>query len=453
MTLRSRLSRHDMREVHRIMDKFKRKRGPCAEFIRSIVFVFCGFLFACQTFLLVNHYFSYPTTINTKLNHSQVATLPAVSLCFPVDEQSLQVLNANELFKKNFLDGNKEAVNIRCRMMTPPMSREGTKTSKTPITCGELSTVVQSINYGQSQKCYTYFSRMADEYDINDFQIRKEKAQSYHGGVGDLVSFEIDFPEAQREHYFEDREATFMLHQANELPNFNGKITKLKPGQDYIISYSKTTEKRMKPPFKPGCQSYNNYASRDSDNKYFIGSKRECINHCIINSYKENCQCLPSNLNIHRDLIYSSDVFCGEMQCNVNEEDIEQCYKTTTCSPSCVEDMFEFNAESTPAVSMTYGMNNNRIGVGVSNVASTAAAIAKAYVLLRKSSVPDVLYEHQPHFEYIEFVFQVLTLACVWLGVSVFTLFWKPIYMVGKVFGKLCCLRSKKTTPLIDLKD
>ncbi|RWS14527.1 Amiloride-sensitive cation channel 5-like protein [Dinothrombium tinctorium] len=431
------------------LSRFKRKRSPCAEFVRGLVFIFCGFLFACQTTLLVSHYFSYPTTIVTKLNRTNIVTIPAISLCFPFDGHNLQALNANELFKKNFVEGIKSSISIKCRLLMPTLTKNSFRETRSPIHCADVSPVVQSINYGQSQKCFTYFSRMSRTMEESEFQVRKDQTQSIHGAFGDLVSIEIDFPESVNDQFYEDREATLIIHQANELPNFNQKLSKIKPGQDYIISFSKITEKRMQPPFRPGCKAYNSRV-RDAESKYYISSRRECVNSCIIRLYREYCQCLPSNLNIHRDLIYSSDAFCGEVQCSsLSDEDTEKCRRLSRCYPSCVEDSYEFITEaSSSATAPNYGPNFGNRKPGLSDIAN---ALTKTYIIVRKSSMPDVLYEHQPHLEYIEFVFQVLTLACVWLGISVFALIWKPLYLIGKLFNKLWCWPKKQTVPMIDI--
>lgn len=82
---------------------------------------------------------------------------------------------------------------------------------------------------------------------------------------------------------------------------------------------------------------------------------------------------------------------------------------------------------------------------------------ARAYVTLRRSTHPDLIYEHLPEKNQkevvylvlhratlsrllllLQFVFQIVTLASVWLGVSIFRCIWKPSMSI-----KRSCIATK----------
>ncbi|KAI1293843.1 hypothetical protein HDE_06468 [Halotydeus destructor] len=447
--------------------------GVCSLFFRTVIFLFCGFLFACHSFLLVDRYLAHPTTIRTLLNDTDTVTLPGLTVCFPVRFEGNQINSANEVFKMNFNNGDPGSV--KCNLMKTPVSMEhtadhGFAPSLSQMACEDIASPVESINYGYGQKCRTYFSQQKANNPL-DFMVRKRNT-IVGGNGGDIVDLEIEFPadlpinvqsgqqaasaaaassasssasSSANSHstyhngYLESPSALLMLHSPFEMPDWSEKVSKIKPSMEYVISFNKITEKRAEGPFGK-CSWYDDTSSA-------IRSNYDCVDMCLLNLFRQGCRCLPANMNVRRELLYSGDRFCDDKRClPLVSSESATCKQLPQCMPNCVQETYQFTSEVTPMVSQLYQQQQQQQASNIyfnnrRPVASLVAnAVTKAFITLRRSSSPDLVYEHSPAIDYREFIFQLATLASVWLGVSVFGLVWRPFWFIGKSLARCCCL-------------
>lgn len=399
-----------------------------------------------HSFMLIDKYFTYPTQIVTKLNSSDLISLPGITVCFPIKFEGSKINSANEVFKMNF----NSAGSVKCNLMKAPVSMEDREVAFVPpqMSCEDIADPVESINYGYGQKCSTYFSQQKGKNPM-DFMVRKKNA-IVGGNGGDIVDLEIEFPtfpggNAQTDG-FETRAALLMLHSPYEMPDWSEKVSKIKPSMEYVISFNKITERKMGPPFRDGCSSYESTGAE-------MRSNYDCVDTCLMNLFRSGCSCLPSNLNIRREMLYSGDRFCDDKRCfSLSSSEASACKELPQCRPNCITEAYEFASEVTPMMVPNVYYNRppspGRPGPAISDVTALVGNAAKAFITLRKSSTPDVTYEHKPEFDYRDFFFQIATLATVWLGMSVFGLFWKPVYFIGRILAKCFCLGETKLIPV-----
>uniref|UniRef100_T1KN78 Uncharacterized protein n=1 Tax=Tetranychus urticae TaxID=32264 RepID=T1KN78_TETUR len=296
------------------------------------------------------------------------------------------------------------------------------------------------------------WSRFSDEGGGNGLLTTKN---------GDLMTLEIVFGrKPNMEAFTDDLDASISIHQSNELPLSSQKISKLKPGYNYLITFDKIIEKRMPPPFRTGCDQYKQTMNGNNeqvntgklvDERNFMGivsphlkppqSKYDCVDQCLLTLYRQTCNCLPSDINVRRDLLRSNDTFCTNAKCQTLQiHRAEFCATLPRCKPNCEDELynFEFTITSTlkniephqdQSIITTAelvifqgqwfqteaGTYHGSLSESVPDIVNVLGTLSKAFVTVRKSSGPDVVYEHRPQYNYFDFVFQLMTLACVCL--------------------------------------
>ncbi|XP_053209962.1 uncharacterized protein LOC128393776 [Panonychus citri] len=521
----------------------------CDSLFQGIIFVICCFLFVSQSMMLIKVYYSFPTTISTNLTFDEMFDLPSVTLCFKSDLKPGSVEQATEVFKRNFNmdDKSSKDEDIKCNLMIPTINSVTGLSEVSPVACNEIVPTVESINFGLGKKCYTFFSKLGKS--TRSSRELKVRAPRYYspsdGGAdggngllttknGDLLTLEIEFG---RKHIVDpltisdDLGVSLSIHQSNELPLGTQKISKLKPGYNYLVTFDKIVEKRMPPPFRNGCDQYkSNNNNKEKVNQPANGgdslesvkqsaddleeivslhshksprSKYDCVDQCLLTLYRETCNCLPSDINVRRDLLRATDTFCTNTKCqSLQIHRAEFCATLPRCKPNCEDEVYNFvtevaDSQSTSMVLSHYinsqkhrtaspsrptnynngggyimgrpmipnsqfqsyglqeaGSYHGSLAESTSDIVNVLGSLSKAFVTVRKSSGPDVVYEHRPQYNYFDFIFQLMTLACVWLGFSVFSLLWKPFYIIFKIISFCLCLftrNSRQTKPLINV--
>ncbi|XP_015785020.1 uncharacterized protein LOC107362459 [Tetranychus urticae] len=511
-----------------VNEKRSTSRNCCNLLFQSVVFSVCCFLFISQSMMLVKVYLSFPTTITTNLTFAEIFDLPSVTLCFKSDLKPGAVEAANEVFRRNFNADKAKEEDIKCNLMIPTINQVTGTFEVSPIPCHEIVPTLESINFGLGKRCYTFFSKLGKPIrSSRDLKVRWSRFSDEGGGNGllttkngDLMTLEIEFGRKPNvEAFTDDLDASISIHQSNELPLSSQKISKLKPGYNYLITFDKIIEKRMPPPFRTGCDQYKQTMNGKNeqvntgklvDERNFMGivsphlkppqSKYDCVDQCLLTLYRQTCNCLPSDINVRRDLLRSNDTFCTNAKCQTLQiHRAEFCATLPRCKPNCEDELYNFVTEMADSQSTTMVLthyintqrhrtssrpiNYNNGGAGyiprpmvpngqfqsyglqeagtyhgslsesVPDIVNVLGTLSKAFVTVRKSSGPDVVYEHRPQYNYFDFVFQLMTLACVWLGFSIFSIIWKPFYIIFKIISFCCCLSRKlqKTKPLVTI--
>ncbi|XP_025018395.1 uncharacterized protein LOC112539834 [Tetranychus urticae] len=247
-----------------------------------------------------------------------------------------------------------------------------------PIPCHEIVPTLESINFGLGKRCYTFFSKLGKPIrSSRDLKVRWSRFSDEGGGNGllttkngDLMTLEIVFGrKPNMEAFTDDLDASISIHQSNELPLSSQKISKLKPGYNYLITFDKIIEKRMPPPFRTGCDQYKQTMNGNNeqvntgklvDERNFMGivsphlkppqSKYDCVDQCLLTLYRQTCNCLPSDINVRRDLLRSNDTFCTNAKCQTLQiHRAEFCATLPRCKPNCEDELynFEFTITST----------------------------------------------------------------------------------------------------------
>lgn len=115
------------------------------------------------------------------------------------------------------------------------------------------------------------------------------------------------------------------------MPDWTEKVSKIKPAMEYVISFNKITERRD--PTRSGCTKYEGSANDISQR-----SRYDCIDTCLLNVFRQGCRCLPANLNVRREMLYSGDRFCEDKRCfSLASTEARACRELPQCKPNCVQ--------------------------------------------------------------------------------------------------------------------
>ena len=130
--------------------------------------------------------------------------------------------------------------------------------------------------------------------------------------------------------------------------------------------------------------------------------------------------CFMASLSVRRDVDHINDYLCGSDH-NVNSsfagEMKNSCYDQ--CLPDCIDEEYDFDVEETahPSDSRIERANSKE---------KPALQLRKmrfsSINLIRRFS-GDVTYNHSPQMPFIEFICYVGSLASLWLGLSVLTIY------------------------------
>lgn len=326
----------------------------CGVFTRFAVFFLCLVLFFFHGYFLITFYLSFSTQIATNLTYSEVFDLPGLTLCFKSDQLTSPPASADEVFRRNFNE-KEETNDVKCNLMIPTLNQITGSVESSPMPCKDVAPVMKSINYGMNQKCYTFFSRIGlKPREQRNLRVRHPRSGLINSRDGDILRLEIDFGKAN---LADDIEASVSIHHGNELPTSWHRVSKIKPGNKYITSFSKITEKRLPPPYETKCKNYGikvDYAEDSNSNETdeaagresSVRSRYECIDQCLIDLYRQKCNCLPADINIRRQLLKPTDSFCTNPKCQqlrVHGQDV--CEKLPDCKAECQKVMYSFFTE------------------------------------------------------------------------------------------------------------
>ena len=231
---------------------------------------------------------------------------------------------------------------IKCNLMKTPLSMEENEhMTVSKIACEDIALPVDSINYGYGQKCKTYFSRSKGK-DPFDFMVRRKNAL-VGGNGGDIVDFEIEFPSqygVDDSSGVETRSALLMLHSPYEMPDWSDRVSKIKPAMEYVVSFNKITEMKMPPPYRTDCSNYDGDVMGQDGVSF--RSRYDCVDDCLMNLFRQGCRCLPANMNIRREMLYSGDRFCDDKRCfSLASSEAKACRSLPSCRPNCVQVSFK----------------------------------------------------------------------------------------------------------------
>lgn len=336
-----------------------REATTCRFIFRSVIFGLCLILFLWHGYFLISFYLAFNTQITSNLTFADTFDLPGVTLCFKNDQLTSsgpQSPVADEVFKRYFKEKEKETAEIKCSLMIPTLNQVTGSVDSSPIACKDIAPILESVNYGMGQKCYTFFSRIGmRRREQRSMRVRDPRSGLLNSRDGDLLRLEIDFG---RNTLIDDIEASVSIHQGTELPNSWQKVSKIKPGNKYMASFSKIVEKRLPSPYVTACKNYGyreeatqsevgNSSSPVAMDRNTARSRYECIDQCLLDLYRQKCNCLPADINIRRQLLKPSDSFCTNAKCQhlrVYGQDV--CESLPACKPECKREMYDFVTET-----------------------------------------------------------------------------------------------------------
>jgi len=395
--------------------------------------------------------------VTIHLNSSNNVALPAFSICFDIEPKSALSLKADTIFRM-FFEDIEEREQIVCSLYSSKLSM---KAANNTNRCEDMSPIVESIIYGSNLKCLTFLSRLKlnqmSDYSRNRFQ---SNYLTWSFEDYSFVKIDITFPKLYSEKL--NKRAFLYLHNDNELPVDGFKMSKMIPGYDYIISYNMLVEKRSME-----CEDYEDEEKRSSE---FL-SHYDCVDKCLIDIYRNNCQCLPIDTTMRRDMVHFLGSFCPDNGCeSVDMNEVQKCKNFDRCKPDCTYEMIQFSTESIPAVVpvkivekpkpaiddsglQTYDANSHRPYEYLQNETPNDSSSNKISILVQPNHLPVTIYQHIEPSNSFEVLFKILLLASVWLGLSVFTIIWIPFdfilrFLSNRLFSSVNC----KTKPLIDIK-
>ena len=258
---------------------------------------------------------------------------------------------------------SKPRFSIKCDLIKPTKQRKLTRFTDNPLACEQIANVIESINYEADQKCYTFFSQLQQTPDVeeDDFLVYRSDLNG-----GDLVQIRI---------YFEDdllalskanqNRVHLLVHSNVEMPNFQQmKTYSLRSSHNYVVYFNQLTYKRENTNQSP-CRLYkiepkkallsylqqvpdvlldyqvkmknhlykllfsgsepNATRVEDEDSQQHSGetegkretpkSQSDCVDKCHLETNRKYCICLPAGVNVRRELLSSSDLFCDELRC------------------------------------------------------------------------------------------------------------------------------------------
>ena len=99
-------------------------------------------------------------------------------------------------------------------------------------------------------------------------------------------------------------ETTIAIHHQSMIAGSVGDALHVEAGHQYDITVNKITTNLLPEPYKSHCFDY-------SGRKDDIGSRKQCIDYCVLDLYKDKCNCVPIYLtNTLQLLNQSSNPIC-----------------------------------------------------------------------------------------------------------------------------------------------
>jgi hypothetical protein len=121
--------------------------------------------------------------------------------------------------------------------------------------------------------------------------------------------------------------------------------------------------------------------------------------------------------SIRRDVHHMQDYMCGRGEQTVNNtfagEMRNTCYDE--CLPDCVDEEYDFDVEETASHAMD--------AINYEKPALKLRKMPFSDINLIRRFSGDVTYNHSPQMPFIEFICYVGSLASLWLGLSVLTIY------------------------------
>ena len=274
---------------------------------------------------------------------------------------------------------SKPRFSIKCDLIKPTKQRKLTRFTDNPLACEQIANVIESINYEADQKCYTFFSQLQQTPDVeeDDFLVYRSDLNG-----GDLVQIRIYFEDELLGSKFNQAKVHLLVHSNVKMPNFQQmKTHSLRSSHNYIVYFNQLTYKRENTNQSP-CRVYRNepkrellsylqqvpgvlldYQARMKSHLYKLlfssgemnatrvedqdsqqreqeavkketwpKSQSDCVDKCHLETNRKYCICLPAGVNVRRELLSSSDLFCDELRCI--QEDLPSAGANTANGPN-----------------------------------------------------------------------------------------------------------------------
>ncbi|CAG2103985.1 unnamed protein product [Medioppia subpectinata] len=415
--------------------------------VKFLVVAFSSVALVYETSELATLYYKYPTVVNVKLEKEMVIDLPSMTICVSMfftrsvlkatfgqqmakeleaigatkdtDNKTIE-LNESKIYEKYselalkqfpieslFAMSPKESHFISCNLSLPLLV-----SSERGFNCQSVSKVIETFH--SNGKCFTYFSRL--NQNLVDPRLYKVSLyQDLRASLGSIASIQIKFPLEEYPNYLDIAPASISIHPPNMLPN-NGKVHKLRPGFNYDIYFSKTLSKLLPPPYETMCTIYQT----NDPNK--PQSRADCVDKCIVSVWSHLCNCTPNHISVRRDVHHMKDYMCGRDESVNNSiagEMRNACYDQ--CLPDCVDEEYDFDVEETSHTSASSPAQRGAINYGEPALKLRKMLFSDINLIRRFSG--DVTYNHSPQMPFIEFICYVASLASLWLGLSVLTIY------------------------------
>lgn len=160
-------------------------------------------------------------------------------------------------------------------------------------------------------------------------------------------------------------------------------------------------------------------------------SRADCVDKCIISVWRRLSNCTPSHISVRKDVnYYMNDYLCTSehtIKQSISGKMKNACYKS--CLPDCIDEEYNFEVEEIPFHS---SFKNIQKGIKIhQNLRSglrlrphfKKKRVGSAHISLIRKFSGDVTYTHSPQMPFIEFICYVGSLAGLWLGLSVITIY------------------------------
>ncbi len=99
------------------------------------------------------------------------------------------------------------------------------------------------------------------------------------------IEFKLDFNKYMTLGFIENQ-TTLAIHHQKMLPNKETRTQSIVGEYQYDITINKILSKLLPKPYKTMCHYYNGKNNG-------LMSREDCINNCVVEMYKEKCQCRP----------------------------------------------------------------------------------------------------------------------------------------------------------------
>lgn len=254
---------------------------------------------------------------------------------------------------------------IKCDLIKATKQRKLTRFTDNPLACEQIAQVIESINYETDQKCFTFFSQLQQAQDVedDDFLVYRSDLNG-----GDLVQLRIYFEDDLSSTKGNQAKVQLLIHSNVEMPNFQQmKTYALRSSHNYVVYFDRLAYKRENANQSP-CRLYKSETKKDvfslsylqqvptvlmdyqlmlknhlykllfsggdqpnatkiedqesQTNNADIEIKKEapksqsdCIDKCHLETNRKYCICLPAGVNVRRELLSATDLFCDELRC------------------------------------------------------------------------------------------------------------------------------------------